>query len=140
MAQACLWDNPEPNLFMDPILIGYFPKRQVGPAERARLPGIPACNFEAEHQPANRHCLFDNPEPALQLARRYSGNNWQLAWPGSGHCNPSPYCAVEVSRKMRPFAEPARSSPMFEWPLRLLHNLVEHALGHGGVFETLHDA
>ena len=93
------------------------------------------CNGEAVHQNVNRYCLFDEPGPALDLARRFSGSNWEPFWPGHGHCDPGPYCVVEVWRKAKPFPEPARCGPAFEWPPNLLRRLVEHKLGHGNVFE-----
>jgi hypothetical protein len=95
------------------------------------------CNGEAVHHPVNRYCLFDEMGPALDLARRFSGRNWEPRWPSSGHCSPGPYCVVEVWRKAKPFREPARCGPAFEWPPDLLRRLVEHKLGHGNVFERL---
>jgi hypothetical protein len=93
------------------------------------------CNGEAVHHRVNRYCLFDEIGPAVELARRFSGCNWEPLWPNHGHCDPSPYCVVEVWRKTKPFPEPARCSAPFEWPPDLLRRLVEHKLGHGKVFE-----
>ena len=95
------------------------------------------CNGEAVHQSVNRYCLFDEIAPAIELARRFSGSKWKPLWPNHGHCNPGPYCVVEVWRKAKPFPEPARCGPVFQWPPSLLHSLVEHALGHGNVFERI---
>jgi hypothetical protein len=93
------------------------------------------CNGEAVHQNVNRYCLFDELGPALDLARRFSGSNWEPFWPGHGHCDPGPYCVVEVWRKAKPFPEPARCGPPFAWPQDLLLSLVKHKLGHGRVWE-----
>ena len=93
------------------------------------------CNGEAAHQNVNRYCLFDAVGPAVELARRYSGSNWQPRCDIAGHCRPGPYCVVEVWRKTKPFPEPARCSAPFEWPQDLLGRLVEHKLGHGKVFD-----
>jgi hypothetical protein len=102
-----------------------------GPFECSPL----VCNGEAAHQSVNRFCLFDETGPALELARRFSGRDWKPLWPDSGHCNPGPYCVVEVWRKAKPFPEPARSDAVFEWPPDLLRRLVQHKLGHGSVFD-----
>lgn len=93
------------------------------------------CNLEANQRKVNRYCLFDELEPAIELAERYSGTGWQAVWPNSGHCAHSPYCVVEVWRKLKPFVGPPRRGSKFEWPADLLQCLVQHKLGHGGVFE-----
>lgn len=93
------------------------------------------CNLEAAQQDVNRYCLFDKVGPAVELARRYSGTDWEPVWPNSGHCDPGPYCVVEVWRKAKPFAEPERCGPRFEWPKDLLNSLLQHKLAHGNVFE-----
>ncbi len=95
------------------------------------------CNGEASHLSVNRYCLFDEIGPALELAKRFFAGRHAPLWPDSGHCCTDSYCVVEVWRKAKPFPEPARCGPVFEWPPDLLTSLVEHKLGHGGVFERL---
>lgn len=93
------------------------------------------CNHEVLHQEVNQYCLFDELDPAVELARRYSGKDWEPVWPDSGHCDSGLYCVVEVWRKTRPFAEPRRCGPKFEWSKDLLYSLLQHKLAHGNVFE-----
>ncbi len=95
------------------------------------------CNGEASHLSVNRYCLFDEIRPALNLAETFSAGKQEPLWPNSGHCCTDSYCVVEVWRKAKPFPEPARSGQAFEWPPDLLRGLVEHKLGHGGVFDRL---
>ena len=93
------------------------------------------CNFAARDQMVNRFCLFDEAAGAIELARRYSAKDWQPVWPDSGHCTSGRFCAVEVWRKAKPFPEPARCGPVFQWPPDLLLRLVQHKIAHGNVFE-----
>ena len=136
--------NEEPEKFVLPELrivpipadyerLGYdaVSWNSFGPFECSPL----ICNGEAVHQSVNRCCLFDEIGPAFELARRYSGTEWQPLWPDSGHCNPHPYCVVEVWPKAKPFPEPARCGATFEWPPDLLRRLLEHKLAHGNVFD-----
>ena len=83
----------------------------------------------------NRCCLFDEVGPALEVARRYSASVQESFWPDFNNCQPGTYCVVEVWRKTKPFPEPPRCDPPFEWSPDLLRRLVEHKLGHGNVFE-----
>ena len=94
-------DHPLPELTADPIpdgfsFLGYDAVvRHVGTTHSggSETPAFfcspLSCNGMAAEYPVNRHCLVDNLDAAIALARDFAAD----------HCEPGPYCVVEVWRR-----------------------------------------